>query len=83
MESGEESRQYYRRCHIEGTVDFIFGWSTAVFEECTIFCKEKGYITAASTPASSEFGFVFIRCRITGDAEENSFYLGRPWRPRT
>jgi pectinesterase len=78
---GKESRHYYRRCYIEGTVDFIFGWSTAVFEECTIFCKEKGYITAASTPESSEFGFVFIRCRITGDAEKDSFYLGRPWRP--
>jgi pectinesterase len=78
---GEESRQYYRRCYIEGTVDFIFGWSTVVFEECTIFCKGKGYITAASTPESSPFGFVFLRCRVTGDAEKNSFYLGRPWRP--
>jgi pectinesterase len=78
---GRESRQYYRRCYIEGTVDFIFGWSTAVFEECTIYCKGKGYITAASTPETSPFGFVFLRCRITGDAEAHSFYLGRPWRP--
>lgn len=78
---GEESRQYYRNCYIEGTVDFIFGWSTAVFEQCEIFCKNRGYITAASTPATSPFGFVFLRCRITGDAPEHSFYLGRPWRP--
>ncbi|WP_010417857.1 pectinesterase family protein [Anaerophaga thermohalophila] len=78
---GENSRQYYKNCYIEGTVDFIFGWSTAVFEDCEIFCKDHGYITAASTSEEKEFGFVFIDCRITGDAPENSFYLGRPWRP--
>ena len=78
---GEKSRQYYRNCYIEGTVDFIFGWSVALFEECVIFSKGKGYITAASTPETSPFGFVFLRCRITGNAPENSVYLGRPWRP--
>lgn len=79
---GEKSRQYYRRCYIEGTVDFIFGWSTAVFEDCTIFCKKGGgYITAASTLETTPYGFVFIRCQITGDAPAHSFYLGRPWRP--
>lgn len=79
---GEKSRQYYRRCYIEGTVDFIFGWSTAVFEDCTIFCKKGGgYITAASTLETTPYGFVFIKCQITGDAPANSFYLGRPWRP--
>lgn len=78
---GKKSRQYYRNCYIEGSVDFIFGWSTVVFEECEIFCKKKGYITAASTPEMVPFGFVFLRCKITGDAPEHSFYLGRPWRP--
>lgn len=78
---GENSRQYYRDCYVEGTVDFIFGWSTALFEDCTIFCKGKGYITAPSTLKETEFGFVFLDCRITGTAPENSVYLGRPWRP--
>lgn len=79
---GEKSRQYYKDCYIEGSVDFIFGWSTAVFDHCTIFCKKGGrYITAASTLEGTPFGFVFINCRITGDAPEDSFYLGRPWRP--
>jgi pectinesterase len=78
---GENSRQYYKNCYFEGTVDFIFGWSTAVFDECTIFCKDHGYITAPSTNENSEFGFVFLNCKITGDAPESSFYLGRPWRP--
>jgi pectinesterase len=78
---GYESRQYYEDCYIEGTVDFIFGASVAVFSNCTIFCKKGGYITAASTPESKQFGYVFFQCRITGDAPVNSYYLGRPWRP--
>lgn len=78
---GRQSRQYYKSCYIEGTVDFIFGWSTAYFDECEIFCIGEGYITAASTDETSEYGFVFNNCKITGSAEKESFFLGRPWRP--
>lgn len=78
---GYASRQYYYKCYIEGTVDFIFGSSTAVFEDCEIFCKKAGYVTAASTPDSTKYGYVFFNTRIYGDAPEGSFYLGRPWRP--
>ncbi|GAB3837541.1 pectinesterase family protein [Hymenobacter jeollabukensis] len=78
---GYGSRQYYQDCYIEGTVDFIFGSSTAWFEGCTIFCKQKGYVTAASTPDSVRYGYVFNNCRVTGDAPAGSFLLGRPWRP--
>lgn len=79
---GKNSRQYYKNCYIEGTTDFIFGWSTAVFENCEIFSKNGGsYITAASTEQNADYGFVFINCKLTGDAPDNSVYLGRPWRP--
>jgi pectinesterase len=78
---GDKSRQYYKNCYIEGTVDFIFGWSTALFDNCEIFCKRHGYITAASTNADTEFGFVFRNCKIHGNAEPGSVYFGRPWRP--
>lgn len=77
---GENSHQYYRSCYIEGTVDFIFGWATAVFDSCTVHCLEKGYITAPATNPGRPYGFVFLDCQITGDAPGNSFYLGRPWR---
>ncbi|UZD24526.1 pectinesterase family protein [Algoriphagus halophytocola] len=78
---GDRSRQYYKDCYIEGTVDFIFGWSTAVFENCEIFSKKGGsYVTAASTEKETEFGFVFIDCKLTGEGENASAYLGRPWR---
>ena len=79
---GKRSRQYYKNCYIEGATDFIFGWSTAVFENCEIFSKEGGhYITAASTDKENPYGFVFVDCQLTGDAPEQSVFLGRPWRP--
>ncbi|GAA4373302.1 pectinesterase family protein [Hymenobacter koreensis] len=79
---GYGSRQYYQGCYIEGTVDFIFGSSTAWFEDCTIFSKKGGsFVTAASTPDTTRFGYVFRNCRLVGDAPASSCYLGRPWRP--
>lgn len=79
---GKNSRQYYKNCYIEGTTDFIFGWSTAVFENCEIYSKNGGsYITAASTEENTAYGLVFINCKLTGDAPDESVYLGRPWRP--
>lgn len=76
-----EGRQYYYKCYIEGTVDFIFGASTALFDNCIVYGKKGGFYTAASTPPNKKFGYVFMNCNITGDASANSFYLGRPWRP--
>ncbi|AZA53401.1 pectinesterase family protein [Chryseobacterium sp. G0201] len=76
------SRNYFKNCYIEGTTDYIFGAGTVVFENCTIYSKETAsYVTAASTPQENEFGFVFIKSKIIGNAKENSVYLGRPWRP--
>lgn len=77
---GNKSRQYYFNCYIEGTTDFIFGASTAVFDRCEIFAKKGGsYITAANTQKNSPYGFVFLNCKLTSNSSNNSFYLGRPW----
>ncbi|MEO6314690.1 MAG: pectinesterase family protein [Chitinophagaceae bacterium] len=78
--SGESSRQYFTDCYIEGTTDFIFGPSTALFAHCTIRCKANSFITAANTPAGKKFGFVFSDCRITADSAVSKLFLGRPWR---
>ena len=78
---GDRSRQYYEDCYIEGTVDFIFGWSTAVFNRCTIHSKGKGYITAPSTPEGAAYGYVFVNCVLTADEGVDLVYLSRPWRP--
>lgn len=78
---GENSRQYYENCYIEGTTDFIFGKSTAWFENCTIHSKQNSYITAAATPENVTYGYVFNKCRLTADDGVEKVYLGRPWRP--
>lgn len=78
---GRESRMLFDKCYIEGTTDFIFGSSTAYFKDCEIFCKKGGsFITAASTPDTVKYGYVFKDCKIKGE-EGTSYYLGRPWRP--
>lgn len=78
---GKESRQYYENCYIEGTVDFIFGWSTALFKNCEIRSLGNGYVTAPSTDQGKPYGYVFWKCRLTADAEADKVYLSRPWRP--
>jgi pectinesterase len=75
------SRQYYNNCFIEGTTDFIFGSSTAFFENCTIKSLKNSFITAASTPKESPYGMVFYKCTLTAEEGITKVYLGRPWRP--
>ena len=77
---GEGSRHYFDGCRIEGTTDFVFGGATAVFENCDIHSKADSYVTAASTPRSEPFGFVFRDCTLTADPGVSEAYLGRPWR---
>lgn len=74
------TRLFFKNCHIEGTTDFIFGPSTAWFEGCTIVSRSNSYITAASTPQSQAFGYVFNNCKITAAEGVTKVYLGRPWR---
>lgn len=78
---GKHCRQYFEDCYIEGTVDFIFGSSTAVFNRCTIHSLSKGYLTAPSTPQDEAYGYVFIDCRLTAADGVEKVYLARPWRP--
>ncbi|AWW32650.1 pectin esterase [Echinicola strongylocentroti] len=78
--SGENSRQYYKDCYIEGTTDFIFGSATALFDNCEIHAKSNSYITAASTPEWVDYGYVFKDCRLTAAEGVDRVFLGRPWR---
>ncbi len=78
--AGENHRQYFRNCLIEGTTDFIFGEATAVFESCEIRAKSNSFLTAASTPKGTFYGLVFLDCKLTADEGIDEVYLGRPWR---
>ena len=88
-------RQYFSGCFIAGRVDFIYGSATAVFDRCEIQSRNRGHITAASTPQNQPFGFVFQNCRLTydpapwvnpanpndpGSSAPDKADLGRPWR---
>lgn len=87
-------RHYYKDCYICGDIDFIFGGAIAYFETCeiaSVYSEELpkgkdgeppvyGYVTAASTPKGSPYGYVFDRCRFTSTCPDQSVYLGRPWR---
>lgn len=48
------NRQFYRDCHIYGTIDFIFGDASVVFQNCDIFIRrpmgyQANFITAQGT----------------------------------
>jgi len=83
-------RQRYVDCRIEGTVDFIFGSATALFDRCTLFSRDeypggnpekiRGFVTAPSTPEGQSLGYIFRDCDFTGECPEGTCYLGRPWR---
>lgn len=73
-------KQYYKNCYIEGTTDFIFGSATAFFDNCQIHSKKDSYITAASTPKDTLYGYVFKDCKLTANENVAKVYLGRPWR---
>lgn len=78
-------RQWYDRCYIEGTVDFIFGGATAYFEHCQLHSLRHcyggaGYVTAASTPQGCRYGYVFQSCYLTAEDGVTNVFLGRPWR---
>jgi len=83
-------RSYFYKSHIAGHVDFIFGAGRSVFEDCDIVSLDRGsrtnngYITAASTPVSQRYGFLFLRSRLRKEKPSmaaGSVTLGRPWHP--
>ncbi|CAH2041846.1 unnamed protein product, partial [Thlaspi arvense] len=84
--------QFYKECHIYGTVDFICGDATAVFQNSRIYARKRSLIANEIVIAASQrnnetsmTGFVFQRCQLVPDADLepviNSYliYLGRPW----
>lgn len=78
----DSARGYFVNSYIEGTVDFIFGGGTGVFNACSIYEKRTtgGPVTAARTPAAQTYGFLIYKSTVTG-AAGNVTQLGRPWGP--
>ncbi len=83
-------RSWFYRSEIRGNVDFIFGAGRAVFDDCDIISLDRGsqtnngYVTAPSTPAAQQYGFLFTHSRFKKEKPTmaaNSVTLGRPWHP--
>ncbi|KAL6660506.1 hypothetical protein ACP70R_001541 [Stipagrostis hirtigluma subsp. patula] len=81
------NRQFYAENDIVGTVDFIFGNSAVVIQNCNIQGRrpgpgQKDTVTAQGrTDPNQNTGISIHRCRITGapDLGGTPVYLGRPW----
>jgi pectinesterase len=81
---GRTARQYFRDCHVEGDVDFIFGSATAVFDRCVIRALDRNgwaCVTAASTADAVRLGFLVVGSRVETDGALGTVRLGRPWHP--
>nr|XP_016471126.1 PREDICTED: pectinesterase 2-like [Nicotiana tabacum] len=83
-------RQFYRDCHIYGTVDFIFGNAAVVLQNCNIFARNPSSrintVTAQGrSDPNQNTGISIHNCRVTAASDlkpyQNSVktYLGRPW----
>ncbi len=75
------AQAYFKRCFIEGQIDFIWGPSASVFKDCTLHCLGPGSVTAASTPEGQPYGLVFKGCTIRGEAPAGTVLLGRALGP--
>ncbi|KAM0952455.1 putative pectinesterase [Dioscorea sansibarensis] len=81
------NRQFYRDNDIYGTVDFIFGNSAAVFQNCFIQPRrgnsgQKNSVTAQGrSDQYQNTGISIQSCTIkcASDIDGTPTYLGRPW----
>ncbi|CAF2237904.1 hypothetical protein YC2023_095277 [Brassica napus] len=84
-------RQFYRECYITGTVDFICGEATAVFQHCRIEARkplkgQSNMITAQQRYSKSKISWFSIqKCEIKATPDLDQVkgtvqtFLGRPW----
>ncbi|MCQ4208811.1 pectinesterase family protein [Streptomyces longispororuber] len=83
------ARQYFRDCHVEGDVDFVFGRATAVLDRCHFRTLARtdlagpphGFVFAPSTAGANPRGYLVTRSRVTSTAPDAFYKLARPWVP--
>ncbi|CAH2038243.1 unnamed protein product [Thlaspi arvense] len=85
-------RQFYRDSYITGTVDFIFGNSAVVFQNCDIVARkpgagQKNMVTAQGREDQNQNTAIsFQKCKITASSDlapvkgSVKTFLGRPWK---
>ncbi len=85
-QTGSE-RVYISNSYVEGDVDFNFGSSRAVYENCVFYIvssrKTSGSVFAPDTVPSQPYGFLVLNSHFTADAGfhagSSAAQLGRAW----
>ncbi|CAL9098005.1 unnamed protein product [Musa textilis] len=84
-------RQFYRGCLISGTIDFVFGDASAVFQNCIMTVRrpldnQQNIVLAQGRNIPQEdTGFIVQKCRFVADGAlvpdvaKIPSYLARPW----
>ncbi|KAL0646567.1 hypothetical protein Bca4012_044858 [Brassica carinata] len=70
---------YFFQCHIQGSVDFIFGNAKSLYQDCDIRSTARRFGAIAAhhrSEESDDTGFSFVNCDIGGTGK---VYLGRAW----
>lgn len=80
----EQTRQYFSYNYISGSVDFIFGDATAVFDRNYIYEIDRGptlggNVLAPNTDSSKKYGLLINNATLDSSAAANTFTLGRTW----
>ncbi|KQK10881.1 hypothetical protein BRADI_2g56820v3 [Brachypodium distachyon] len=81
-------RQFYTRCRVSGTVDFVFGNSAALLHDTLLLVlprqlhPEKGETDAVTaqgrTDPAQPTGIVLSRCAVNGSEEYMAMYRQKP-----
>ncbi|KAK1583270.1 hypothetical protein Q3G72_022361 [Acer saccharum] len=75
----ETGSHYFYQCHIQGSIDFIFGRARSLYLDCVLrsIATTSGAIAAHHRDLPDEnTGFSFVNCVINGTGK---IYLGRAW----
>ena len=82
--NNQDGEYYWETSDIHGTVDFICGEGALFMESSTLTVEKRTAagtgectITAPSTKAGNQYGYVFSNCKIENNAEKYNY--GRAW----
>ncbi|KAF7844835.1 pectinesterase 2-like [Senna tora] len=82
-------RQFYRECDVYGTVDFIFGNSATILQNCNLYARTPPqrtitFTAQGRTDSNQNTGIIIHNSKVTGASDFSSTnvnsYLGRPWK---